>query len=130
MRFRSLLTELPGERVVILSTHIVSDVEATATHIALIANGLLLAHSTPERLVATAEGQVWEGVVPTAALNVLRQRYVICGTIRRGDEVHVRLLSPHAPAELGADARRATATLEDAYLVAMASARAHSGAAA
>ncbi len=130
VRFRNFLTELPGERVVILSTHIVSDVEATASHIALISNGLLLAHSTPEALVASAEGRVWEGLVPTLALNALRQRYTICGTVRRGEMVHVRLLSTHAPAEFGADARQATATLEDAYLIAMASSRATNGAAA
>ena len=119
VRFRNLLTELPGERIVILSTHIVSDVEATATHIALISGGLLLAHSTPEELVAGAEGQVWECFVPTAQLAALRQRYVICGTIRRGDEVHVRLIAPNPPSEFGSSARKATATLEDAYLIAM-----------
>jgi ABC-2 type transport system ATP-binding protein len=130
VRFRSLLTELPGERIVILSTHIVSDVEATATHIALIANGLLLAHSTPESLVAGAEGRVWEGVAPAGMLNALRQKYVICGTIRRGEQMQVRLLAGEAPAEFGATAHMATATLEDAYLIAMASSRAGVGAAA
>src|SRR5712664_2676862 len=45
MRFRNLLSELSGERLVILSTHIVSDVEATATDIALIARGRLIAHA-------------------------------------------------------------------------------------
>jgi ABC-type multidrug transport system ATPase subunit len=130
VRFRNLLTELPGERIVILSTHIVSDVEATATHIALIANGLLLAHSTPEVLVASAEGQVWESQLPAAALDALRRRYVICGTIRRGDQVHVRLLSQQPPAEFGSAARQATATLEDAYLIAMARSRTPAGAAA
>ena len=130
VRFRNLLTELPGERIIILSTHIVSDVEATATHIALIANGLLLAHSTPEILVASAEGHVWEGQVPTTALNLLRQRYVICSTVRRGEQVHVRLLSTQPPVEFADSARQATATLEDAYLIAMARARTQSGAAA
>jgi ABC-type multidrug transport system ATPase subunit len=130
VRFRNLLTELPGERIIILSTHIVSDVEATATHIALIANGLLLAHSTPEVLVAGAEGQVWEGHVATTALNALRQRYVICGTVRRWEQVHVRLLSTHPPVEFADSAHRATATLEDAYLIAMARARTQTGAAA
>jgi ABC-type multidrug transport system ATPase subunit len=52
MRFRNLLSELSGERIVILSTHIVSDVEAVATHIALIARGKLVAHDTPEAVAA------------------------------------------------------------------------------
>src|SRR5262249_33096082 len=48
VRFRNLLSDLSGERIVILSTHIVSDVEATATRIALIARGQLVRDATPE----------------------------------------------------------------------------------
>ncbi len=51
VRFRNLLSELSGERIVILSTHIVSDVEATATDIALISQGTLVAHASPEELL-------------------------------------------------------------------------------
>ena len=69
VRFRNLLSDLSGERIVILSTHIVSDVEATATDIALIAKGSLVAHATPEALLRQVEGKVWEWVVPSADLN-------------------------------------------------------------
>jgi ABC-type multidrug transport system ATPase subunit len=58
VRFRNLLSELSGERIVILSTHIVSDVEATATDIALISNGALVAHAAPEDLLRRVEGRV------------------------------------------------------------------------
>src|SRR6516165_6243913 len=53
VRFRNLLSELSGERIVILSTHIVSDVEAVATRIALINQGQLIVHGTPEELLQT-----------------------------------------------------------------------------
>jgi ABC-type multidrug transport system ATPase subunit len=119
MRFRSLLAELPGERIVILSTHIVSDVESTASHIALISGGRLLAHLAPEEMLAGAEGQVWELVVPSNALDELKRRYVIAGTARRSDGVHVRLVSPERPN----GAEPAQPTLEDAYLLAMAKSR-------
>ena len=121
VRFRNLLTELPGERIVILSTHIVSDVEATASHIALIANGLLLEYQTPEALVAAASGHVWSALVPPEALPHLRQRHTLCGTIRRGNLVEVRLLAPAAPA--GFAFLPAEPALEDAYLLAMARTR-------
>ena len=52
VRFRNLLSDLSGDRIVILSTHIVSDVEATATEIALISGGTLVAHAPPEDLLA------------------------------------------------------------------------------
>src|SRR6476661_3612708 len=58
LRFRNLLSELSGERIVILSTHIVSDVEAVATDIAILNHGLLLAHDSPESLLAAISGKV------------------------------------------------------------------------
>src|SRR5271157_3301096 len=56
VRFRNLLSELSGERIVILSTHIVSDVEASATDIAILSHGRLLAHDRPETLLAAISG--------------------------------------------------------------------------
>jgi ABC-type multidrug transport system ATPase subunit len=112
VRFRNLLSDLSGDRIVILSTHIVSDVEATATEIALISGGTLVAHAPPEELLQGAEGKVWEWVIPSAELSAAKQRYLISGTVRRADGVHVRLLTESAPA----GAVRVAANLEDAYL--------------
>src|SRR5512136_1033091 len=55
-RFRGLLSELAGERIVLLSTHIVSDLEAVATSIAILYRGQLVTHSAPEALMASVEG--------------------------------------------------------------------------
>src|ERR1035441_10191544 len=68
VRFRNLLSELSGERIVILSTHIVSDVEATATDIALISQGSLVVHASPEELLRRVEGKVWEWIREHAKL--------------------------------------------------------------
>ena len=54
MRFRNLLSELSGERLVILSTHIVSDVESIATEIAIMKGGALVALDTPDALIRSA----------------------------------------------------------------------------
>ncbi len=112
VRFRNLLSDLSGERIVILSTHIVSDVEATATDIALISQGRLVAHAAPENLLAAVEGKVWEWVVPSSELNAAKRQYLISNTARRSDGVHVRLLSSQPPPGTTAVAP----TLEDAYL--------------
>jgi ABC-2 type transport system ATP-binding protein len=112
VRFRNLLSELSGERIVILSTHIVSDVEATATDIALISQGTLVAHASPEELLQKVEGKVWEWVLPSAELNAARQRYIISSTTRRGDGVHARVLA-NAPPD---GAQSIAPNLEDAYL--------------
>ena len=112
VRFRNLLSDLSGDRIVILSTHIVSDVEATATDIALISQGRLVAHAAPEDLLRAVEGKVWEWVVPSSDLNAARQQYRISNTVRRSDGVHVRLLASQPPPATTPVAP----TLEDAYL--------------
>jgi ABC-type multidrug transport system ATPase subunit len=116
VRFRNLLSDLSGERIVILSTHIVSDVEATATDIALIAKGTLVAHATPEALLLQVEGKVWEWVVSSAELNAAKQQYLISSTTRRSDGVHVRVLGDAPPT----GARAVAPNLEDAYLYCLA----------
>jgi ABC-2 type transport system ATP-binding protein len=112
VRFRNLLSDLSGDRIVILSTHIVSDVEATATDIALISQGKLVAHAAPEDLLRAVEGRVWEWVVPSSDLTAARQRYLISNTTRRSDGVHVRLLASEPPP----GTTQVPPTLEDAYL--------------
>lgn len=113
VRFRNLLSDLSGDRIVILSTHIVSDVEAAATEIAILNDGRLVWHSQPEELLRTVEGKVWEWVIPSANLIDVRQRYLVSGTVRRSDGVHVRLVAQAPP---NPDVRPLSPTLEDAYL--------------
>ncbi|MFD0725022.1 ABC transporter ATP-binding protein [Lysobacter brunescens] len=112
MRFRHLLTDLAGERLVILSTHIVSDVEASATSIAVMTTGELRFHGTPEQLIARAEGHVWEWTIAPERLAEVRQRFKLCASLRRPDGIRVRVLADHAP---DADAQCVAPELEDAY---------------
>ena len=113
VRFRTLLSDLSGDRIVILSTHIVSDVEAAATEIAILNQGRLIWHSVPEELLRAVEDKVWEWVIPSAGLVDVRQRYLVGGAVRRGDGVHVRLVAQSPP---NPDVRPLPPTLEDAYL--------------
>jgi len=113
VRFRNLLSDLSGERIVILSTHIVSDVEATATHIALVNKGQLLRESAPEDLLKELDGKVWEWTVTSDELVVLKQKHILSGTIRRSDGVQVRVVSENKPDD---HAQSIAPNLEDAYL--------------
>jgi ABC-2 type transport system ATP-binding protein len=121
VRFRNLLSELSGERIVILSTHIVSDIEAVATDIAVLGEGRLITHATPEDLLRLVEGKVWEWIVASADLPAARQKFQISSSVRRADGVHVRIVAAERP---GADAVAATPTIEDAYLHCIAAERA------
>ena len=97
----------------ILSTHIVSDVEATATHIALVNKGQLLREAAPENLLNELENKVWEWTVPSDDLPALKQKHIVSGTIRRSDGVQVRVVSENKP---DTNAENVSANLEDAYL--------------
>ena len=113
VRFRNLLSDLSGERIVILSTHIVSDVEATATRIVLINKGLLLREAAPEDLLKELDGKVWEWIVGSDDLTALKGKHIVSGTIRRSDGVQVRVVSEGKP---DPNAQNVSPNLEDAYL--------------
>ncbi len=113
VRLRNLLADLAGERIVVLSTHVVSDVEAIATDLVLIAGGRLVRRATPEELLAELDGRVWQWTVPSTAVAELRGRHLVSGTIRRSDGVQLRVVGSRPAAE----AIGVAPTLEDAYLV-------------
>ena len=115
-RFRNLLSDLSSERIVILSTHIVSDVEATASQIALISKGRLLRQSAPETLLLELQNKVWEWVVPYADLSALKSHYRFSSQVRRSDGVHVRAVAESRPTS---EAVSVEPNLEDVYLHAM-----------
>ena len=113
VRFRHLLAELAGERLVILSTHIVSDIEASASMLAVMAHGRLRFHGTPEALMAAAEGRVWQATIAADQLTEARARLHISRAQRRAQGVELRVVSERAPF---AEAVPVAADLEDAYL--------------
>ncbi len=112
-RFRHLLAELAGQRLVILSTHIVSDIEASAGELAVLVEGALRFHGTPEALVAAAEGHVWQWTIASEQLAQVRAQYRISRAQRRAHGVEVRVVGDASPS---ADAAPVVPDLEDAYL--------------
>ncbi|MGH3301567.1 MAG: ABC transporter ATP-binding protein [Streptosporangiaceae bacterium] len=95
--FRNMLADLAADRVVLLSTHIVSDIESVAADIAIMAGGRLLLRGAPEDILRQADGQAWETTVPADALAQLRDRYPVSKMVRTSAGVRVRLLAPAAP---------------------------------
>jgi len=116
VRFRNLLSEHKGLKLVLLSTHIVSDVESVATEIAVVRQGRLLAFGTPEELVARAAGAVWEAELSAAEMERLRPSLTVANLTRNATGVKARLVARERPV---ASAVSAAASLEDAYLLLM-----------
>jgi ABC-2 type transport system ATP-binding protein len=116
-RFRNLLTDLAGKRLIVLSTHIVSDVEAIATSLLVMQKGRLRFAGSPEELLRAAVGKVWDWTVPEHALEGARASYSVCNAQRRADGIQLRVVSEQAPHR---DAVPALPGLEEAYMVALA----------
>jgi len=113
VRFRNLLSELAADRVVMLSTHIVSDIESVASDIAVVAGGRLLRRGTPEEILAAVDGRAWEFLADPAELPLIQRHELVSRMIRTARGIRVRVLAT-APPHPGAE--RVTADLEDAYL--------------
>jgi ABC-2 type transport system ATP-binding protein len=121
VRFRNVLADVGIGKLVILSTHIVSDVESVATHIAIMNSGSIVACATPEELMRGAEGSVWELVVPSERFDELRRTARVSSAVRKSDGVHVRIVSPDKSHAEPRGATAAEPTLEDAFLYTMGS---------
>jgi len=115
VRFRNLLSDLGVGKLVILSTHIVSDIESIATEIAIMKHGALVALAKPEELLRRAEGNVWEIVISSEQFERSRGQLVVSNAVRRPDGVHVRTVGTK-PLD---DATPAEPRLEDAFLSVM-----------
>ena len=113
VRFRNLLSDLAGERIIILSTHIVSDVEATATEIVVINKGFKIQHAAPEKLLCLLDRKVWQWIIPSNNLPDLKKKHLISGTIRRENGIQLRVVSEASPAP---EAQLVSPSLEDVYL--------------
>ncbi len=113
IRLRSLLAELGGERVIILSTHLIEDVQAVADRVAVLHKGRIKFVGTVPEMLDQVRGRVWELDAEAAELAQLRTRYLETGLKREGNKIRIRLAADTVdnPA-----ARAVEPTLEDAYL--------------
>lgn len=113
LRFRHLLGDLGRQRLVIVSTHIVSDVENMASHLAILRQGRLVAFETPEAVLARAAGQVWTASLAPSDYEALRQHMHVLQAQPQGGRVQVRIVHPKRPF---AEAQPVQASLEEALM--------------
>ncbi|MFY1687484.1 ATP-binding cassette domain-containing protein [Plantactinospora sp. WMMB782] len=113
VRLRNLLGELAVDRVVVLSTHIVPDVESVAHQIVVVAQGRIRRQGSPDELLRATDGRVWELLVDPAEVPRIQARHLVSRLVRTSSGVRVRLLSAQSP---GPAASPVPPDLEDAYL--------------
>lgn len=116
IRFRNLLGELSADRIIILSTHIVADIESSCNQLAIMKQGRILFLGTQSDLLDLVRDRVWIGIVDESLYAELRKRTKII-TARKVFEGHeIRVLSDELPFR-GAELVRPG--LEDAYMSVM-----------
>lgn len=113
IRFRNLLCDVSEERIVILSTHIVGDIEATCENLAILNEGSILYCGTVSDLLDTANGKVFSKMVDKRDLSKLKKEYNIIGMHSQGNKTYIRFLAevPYP------DAESCEPNIEDAYML-------------
>lgn len=114
IRFRNLISELSEERLVLLSTHIVSDIEFIANEIIMMKDGRFFYTGTSEQLISSMDLRVWNSAVPKKEVNHYLEKYKVGNIKTTSDGAELRILSKVPPTE---NAVREESTLEDAFLL-------------
>lgn len=115
VRFRTLLASLTSNRIIILSTHIISDVEAVANRLLILQEGQALADTTPQALLAHTAGKIWSVTTNQTTALQLQANYQVSTMVNQMNGVTLRLISATRPHEVAIEV---SPSLEEAYLLA------------
>lgn len=115
-RFLNLLSEIGQNVIVLLSTHIVEDVQELCTQIAILAEGKIIAKGHPSSLIQTISDSVWSKIIPKEALEAYTNKYQVISTRLVAGETQIRVLSDTLPSS---EFKRVQAGLEDYYFAQM-----------
>ena len=113
VKFRKLLSSLSKEKIILLSTHIVSDVESIADEILILKNGRLRDRGTVSQLVSEISDKVWECEVTEYEANKLEETFLVSNRRQDGQHIVMRIVSEQAP---NLNASLVSPTLEELYL--------------
>ena len=114
VRFRNLISELAEDRLVLVSTHIVSDVELVANDVVLMKDGKFFMNGTAEEIISSMDQAVWSCTVPRKEADRYLSKYLVSNVKTVPGGAELRILAKRSPAE---GAVMEEATLEDAFLL-------------
>lgn len=112
MRFRNLISDLAQNAIIILSSHIVSDIETIADEVVIMNNGSLITKGTLVEVIGQVEEKVFETLLENSSLTEFKTKHLVVNTIRQKDNVWVRYIS-NDPVT---GSKSAAPSLEDAYM--------------
>lgn len=97
IRFRNIISELSENRIVVLSTHIISDMEFIAGEVIIMRNGGVLKVDTTDQLLQEVEGKVWSATVSRSMFHEVKNQYTIGNIIQKSDGVEMRIIGDKKP---------------------------------
>ncbi|OPJ61443.1 ABC transporter ATP-binding protein [Clostridium oryzae] len=113
IRFRNLISSLAEDRIILLSTHIVSDLQSIANRIFIMKTGNISAEGTAEELINKVDGYVWRCEIDSQEAEKLQEKYIISNLKSEGNQVELRIISEEKPTE---NAVYEKPTLEDLFM--------------
>lgn len=114
IRIRNFISEIAINKIVIITTHIVSDIQYISKEILLMNKGKLLLKENPDTIVESMQGKVFEAKIQENQLNKVKEKYNISNIIKTNDGLLARIVSEDKPKELNINDVKST--LEDTYL--------------
>ena len=116
VRFRNLLCEIAKDRIVLLSTHIVGDIEATCENIAILNQGKICFNGKVTELLSSVKGKVYSTEISTAELEKVKEKYLVTGMLTTGGTANVKIIADEKPFP---QAKQVQPDVEDAYMYLM-----------
>ncbi len=113
VKFRNLISDLAKDRIIILSTHIVSDIEYIANKILIMKSGQLIHNGSLNEIIKVIKDKVWECSVSTYEAEELSNLYTIINIRHENNKTFLRLVADESPSP---DAVKSEACLEDLYI--------------
>lgn len=110
IRLRNLVSKIAEDKIVIIATHVMQDVEAISNGVLIIRKGKLVFSGTNEKLVRTLENKVFEKTIESKELEVYQSKYLISRLLRINDTYNIRYVSDDSNRNM------VVPNLEDAYL--------------
>ncbi|RDY28499.1 ABC transporter ATP-binding protein [Romboutsia weinsteinii] len=118
VRFRNLLSEIAEDRIVILSTHIVGDIESTCENIAVMDEGKIIFKGTVTELLDNANGNIYEAKISRAEVEGIKKKHIVTNILMMATEANVRFIAK-SKSEVFKGAEVTLPNVEDAYMYLM-----------
>lgn len=113
IRFRNIISRLSADRIIILATHIISDIEAIAKEVILLNGGKIVVSRTPDELINEIQNYVWEITTDKENVDEFENKYLVSNLQVNNNEYSVKFISKERP---DANCKGSRATLDDVFL--------------